>query len=491
MKKIVSMILVLILALSLVACGGDATPTDPVGSTSNDPATGTAPTTDAGTAQTGAFQVGYGIGDLTPYDAPNGYASYVNVICIAMTDAQDNTALLMSVDAGGIEAYIEPIQKYVQKEYGIPSTHLIISAVHQHNTGSIPEATRIQEAKKAVDMAMADRAPAEMYINSVQTEALTFVRHYWAKDPNRSLVTDNHNEKIGATYGYEGHEREPDNEMQLVKFDRGAEKEPIILVNFQAHPVMSIFDKAVSGDFPAILRQTAEKELGAKVIYVSGASGNLSGRTRIASDLSYHTEDWRSHGKKGAKYVIDAEDSYTKVETGTIKTYTEINPYRVGKELNDPNMLEAAYEVQEARKISDEEGNKVVEKYFPNLQSIHHAKYMVIRHELGDTYDLNIGAIAIGDVAFTFHSYEVFDDNGEELKRGTVGNDHYAEEDQLENPYAMTVICTLANGHNGYCPDAIGYQNGGYSTDITRYAPGTGEELVTDYLQILNDLHAQ
>ena len=33
------------------------------------------------------------------------------------------------------------------------------------------------------------------------------------------------------------------------------------------------------------------------------------------------------------------------------------------------------------------------------------------------------------------------------------------------------------NGQEGYIPSALGYKNGGYSTDITRFDPGTGEEL--------------
>ena len=83
----------------------------------------------------------------------------------------------------------------------------------------------------------------------------------------------------------------------------------------------------------------------------------------------------------------------------------------------------------------------------------------------------------------------MFDTSGMELRSGTVGNENYAAEDQLENPYAMTVICTIANGHLGYVPSLLGYTNGGYSTDIAYLAPGSGEELVGDYLAILNELH--
>ena len=50
-------------------------------------------------------------------------------------------------------------------------------------------------------------------------------------------------------------------------------------------------------------------------------------------------------------------------------------------------------------------------------------------------------------------------------------------------------VTTMTNGQEGYIPSALGYKNGGYSTDITRFAPGTGEELVADYLEILQKIH--
>jgi hypothetical protein len=59
----------------------------------------------------------------------------------------------------------------------------------------------------------------------------------------------------------------------------------------------------------------------------------------------------------------------------------------------------------------------------------------------------------------------------------------------MENPYKMTFISTMGNGSNGYVPSRLGYTNGGYSTDITKYAPGTGEQLVGDYLALLNEIH--
>ena len=126
---------------------------------------------------------------------------------------------------------------------------------------------------------------------------------------------------------------------------------------------------------------------------------------------------------------------------------------------------------------------------YPEIHSIYHASAIVGKIQAGPTRDLTIGAITIGDVVFTYHPYEMFDTNGVELRNGTVGNENYLPEEQMENPYPMTFVCTLANGHLGYVPSLLGYTNGGYSTDIGYLAPGSGERLVGDYLQLLNDMY--
>ena len=53
----------------------------------------------------------------------------------------------------------------------------------------------------------------------------------------------------------------------------------------------------------------------------------------------------------------------------------------------------------------------------------------------------------------------------------------------------MTFVCTLGNGHLGYVPSKLNFENGGYSVDISYLAPGSGERLVGDYLQLLNEMY--
>ena len=147
-----------------------------------------------------------------------------------------------------------------------------------------------------------------------------------------------------------------------------------------------------------------------------------------------------------------------------------------------------AQKVHDLRQKDLDAAREEVKKY-DAIHSIFHATAIVDQVAEGPTRDLTISAITLGDVAFTCHPYEMYDTNGKELRDGTVGNPNYMPHEQMENPYPMTFVCTLGNGHLGYIPSRLGYTNGGYSVDIAYLAPGAGERMVGDYLAILNELH--
>lgn len=499
MKRIFILFLTLSMVLSLTACGGS----EPSQTTA------AATPTSAVPGENNGFLIGYGVGDMTPTEAlplqgtadirlaSNGYATYITARCIAVTDEDGTTAIMMAVDAVGINAYYSAIAAYVRDFYKVPVSNFTMSALHQHSTPSpghsaYPEATHryyllaIQAMKRAVDDAMKDRAPATMHIATVETDALSFSRHYIANDPAGSIVTDNHNDDIGRTYGYKGHETEADKEMRLVKFVR-EDKKDIVVVNFQGHPHMGMNSGVAHADWPAVMREEVEKALDVHAIYFSGAGGNLNSHSRIKSEMEYASDDFRSHGKKAAAYVIGAEGTYTQVNTGKVISHFETNTYKVNH-VNEAHLLADAQRIDDLRKTDISAAYAAANEH-PEIFSIYHAQYIVTRSSLGETLELTIGAISLGDVAFTFMPYEMFDMNGMELRSGTIGHENYAADVQQENPYAMTLIATMTNGQEGYIPSALGYKNGGYSTDITRFAPGTGEELVTDYLEILQKIH--
>lgn len=437
-------ILLCVLVLSLCACG---TAED---QTTTAPAQTTAPT--QATEPPVKLQVGFGEAELTP-DWPIGLSGFGNektristgnktfiyAHVLAITDGDGNTAVIIGVDLAAISKELAyNVRSYCTEAYGIPMENVLISAAHQHSV-PIPTEDYIKfssnKVKSAIDQAMEDRCEADMYYNSVTTEAMSFVRNYWTNDG--TIWGPNYGD---MSSGLASHESESDKQMQLLKFTREGNAD-IILVNFQAHPHMgtSSSDTLISADWPGVMRYKVNKSLDAKVMYLSGAGGNLNSGSSIASENI--SKDFTHHGERAAEYVIGAESSYTKAE-GTKVTAKEIT---IAYAANPKNWEEP-------------------------------------------TRELTIGAIAIGNVVFTVHPYEMFDTNGMELKGGTVGAENYAAEDQMENPYAMTVITTMSNGSNGYVPSQLGYTNGGYSTEITSFAEGTGEKLVTDYLKLLHEL---
>jgi hypothetical protein len=240
----------------------------------------------------------------------------------------------------------------------------------------------------------------------------------------------------------------------------------------------------VSADWPGIMRDAVTEQLGVNCIYFSGAGGNLNSTSRIEEENI--SVDYKDHGNRAAQYVIAAEDSYTKANTGTIACKEVTISYEADHSMD--HLYELAKPVADARRESTDKATAMLRER-PELHSILHATAIVDKYNAAATRDLTISAITFGDVAFTSHPYEMFDTNGMELRSGTVGNENYTQEEQLENPYVMTFIATMSNASMGYIPSRLGYTNGGYSTDITKFAPGTGEQVVGDMLQILNELH--
>jgi len=52
----------------------------------------------------------------------------------------------------------------------------------------------------------------------------------------------------------------------------------------------------------------------------------------------------------------------------------------------------------------------------------------------------------------------------------------------------MTFVLTCTNERFAYIPSALGFQNGGYSADLCRFAPGTGEQLAMAYIETLKEM---
>ena len=489
MKKILCILLMLATAISMAACG-------PSASSGSQPTT-TAPvqTTEAETV----FMAGYCKMDITPaeYGVPmqgydnddarlsNGLYTYLYATTLAVRDEAGSQALIISVDSGSIQEEIcTAIREAIQAETGIPVENILITAIHQHSTPAFysakyPERADeyrnfmkeriVQSAKDALD----DLAPAELYIATIETEGLTFVKHYKMADGSYA----------GDLYGsfskeIVGHESEADNDLQLVKIDRagqttvdGKEAKSILLSNFQGHPHTgtSSSDPNLSADAPGIYREAVEAETGYHVMYISGAQGNLNMSSRITEENKFST--YKERGEALAKYAIKAveDDVFTAVNTGKVQGAVVTYEGKTDHSMDD--LVPEATKIDAVWKSTYNSSKAMQEATSGRVHSVYHATAILDKAKQGPTKPMPVIAISFGDVAICGGMYEMFDTNGMEIKEGS--------------PFAMTFTAHMANGAYGYIPSTMSYENGCYPADITRFAKGTGEELRDAMLQML------
>ena len=477
MKRITSIILVLLL---LSACAPGVRET-------------TAPTTPPTTELAGPeLLIGYGEADITPQiSVPlRGYGRVQDrysknildplmVSCMAITDEEGNTILLMAIDLT-TSATVTDYRVAISKETGVPVNNIAISASHTHSAPDMDNGnvagvstwtnTLIKLLVECADEAMEDRAPADMYVTSTQTDGLNFVRRYELEDGHvegyESIIRD-------SGLAITGHESEADHTLQLLKFDRGEGKTPILVANYQTHPHRggSANDTSMTADLVGAFRDEVTKKLGYDVVYFTGASGNVNPYSMIKEENI--TADYKTQGVALAQYAIDADSTYTAVNGGTVR----------GKQVDftgtidhtEDHLKDVAKEAQALWKETNDIMTVTNAFIDQGIHGPYHANAIVNKAGMNETESFTVYAVSFGDIGFAVAPYEMFDTNGMYIKDNS--------------PFTMTFVATCANGSNGYIPSSLAWDNRGYEVDTCRFLKGTGEELATLYTEMLTELH--
>ena len=252
-----------------------------------------------------AFLVGYAQRDISPSESVplRGYGNTARrmsevimdplyATAIAITDVQGSTVILFDMDlTGASDAVMGPIRQAIGEAVGISFHHVMESCSHNHSAPDldnvqVPSIPRYIEFLKtqmveAAKQAMTDRKPAEMYINSVETKGLNFVRRYVLE--NGTTAGDNYGNFASSPIAC--HESEADHTLQLVKFVRQGGKD-VLVANFQTHPhrASGARDPRVTSDMTGVFREEVQRELGVLAAYFSGGSGNVNPFSRIPEE---------------------------------------------------------------------------------------------------------------------------------------------------------------------------------------------------------------
>jgi len=421
------------------------------------------------------FRAGYGKTNINPENGVSlgsysnedvrkstGILSDLEAVAIAVTDAENNTLILVVTDLSwGRISDANAIRKAVSKKYGIPKENVLVGGTHNHSAPSakwtsdenIAYMLQWQEnVMAAIDIAIRDRAEATMEVGTTQTVDLVFSRRYLCEDGK--YQGGGSSEYDETTAAVKEHESEADEEIQMLRFVREDAKD-ILIAQWQSHACNISWDRTegsdhykASGEWPQIIRSTLEEELGVHCMYMQGAAGNLASMSDIAGEnLSNATSDseagtigyndYVAIGEAVASYVstaYKATNVFTEVESGLI----QINQYKM------PVTMRAT-DTEAEREATEEE--------MPELNTV-----------------------AIGNVSLVTLPSELFDTSAQYVKNNT--------------PFAMTLIMGYTCGGSGYeAPDEF-WDNGCYEVVHGNYVRGTAELMMQHYVNKLTEFYA-
>jgi len=394
----------------------------------------------------------------------------------------------------------------------------------------------------------ATTATAAMGYNSGNGYQMNFLRHYqitaeykeWSWSSFSYVTKDQKSYVVGGTLfgtgsqtvggnaafsGYEvtaaDHVAEADNTMHLLQFEfaEGSEKEPIVMVNWRAHPTTNSGDVTktlVSSDYVNALRYQLELK-GYRGAFFQGAGAN----TRISSD--YHT-DWtaecptsgtaetNTYGKllaEIADYCLQ-NNMTSNLSCGDIRI---IQRTFTGELQQDSEGLQAVVAT-----ITNEDGTIKTDISFPYTGTYNNEEYTVNSTFHAQQINQRKKKAAAGDTDFTTQEIAVvslgnaaaFVTAPNELS-DRYGISSYSDtENELwatlnnDDTYGTPFVVTHANGMKGYLPNSLNYNYnsnvvdyngnalplgaGSYEANTSHYEAGTGEELITAFGEMLAEL---
>ncbi len=466
MKKIITVVLTLAIVLGLCACGGSGESKAPEG-----------------------LQIGYAREDFMPDGGVNmsgsgnqahkvstGYLDILYATCLAISE-NGNTILLYSTDTLTAKMnWTEEARKQISEATGVPEANIHIGGTHTHAGpavgGSEPLVLKwkpvyMDALVKAAQNALADQATTTLYGHRLQTEGLTFVRHYKMQDGSYA----------GANFGdfsvgIVEHATEANEEMILLKMDREGDKKDIMLMNFQAHPCF-VGTNDLSSDFIGEVRDSFEEQTGMHFIYFTGSAGNQNAFSQIYSENGPETKKKEVYGEALAKYAIDALPSMTPITgTGAVKTSQKIYEYK-SNDYGQDRLADAQLVTKKFKETGDTTACNAYAKSL-GFNSVYECNGIVNCSTYKPSYEMELNVCSFGGVAFIAAPHEMFSNTA-----------FYIHDN---SPFDFTIISTTTNGYNNYFPTKEAFEYGCYESFTALFATGVAEFAQEKYVEMLKEV---
>lgn len=444
------------------------------------------------------YRVGYGRVDITPTESVP-LAGFGNTSkrmsrcvrdplyasCFTITDERDQTLILISMDLQrGTTRQTNTLRSHCEKTYGIPGQWVMVAGTHTHaapDQVNEKEPTLLryldfldEKLPECVDLAMADRREADMYMGEVEAEGLNFIRHYYHTTAEGQKLYFGDGFGTAVLDETTRHVSQADPTVHIVKFAREGAQD-LVLVNYRAHGTMASaatkYD--VSADLMGGLRSAFEEKYPGLITYFQGAAGNVNPKSRILSENI--TLDCMAYGKLLADYVLKGMENLRPVEA---KPMGQIH-LGLEEPVNKPSaeLLEACKAVRKVWAETNDFKASAAAGKDAGIRSPYQANAVFGRNLLPDACVLELNAFTLGDLALVTAPNELFDTNSVYVE------DHA--------PFAKVLTLGYCNDGMGYIPNRYGFDYTCYESDCCRFKPGIGERIQDSFLDMLETLAKQ
>ena len=439
--------------------------------------------------KTEKFRVGYARVNITPSEPMDlwGYGAGVRfhevvlddiyLTCTAVTDAQDTTALIYTVDLGAMDLPVAiDMRAAVEEATGVSGDYMFVNATHTHSA-PFPKHLHdvlVSAAVQCAKEAMADRKYADMYFGVTNTKGINFIRSYYL--PDGSVAGVNFGNMTAPEYA--GHTSQIDEQMRVLRFEREGGKD-VVLANWQCHPHRTGGSRLhnLSSDIVGRMRQSIEEDLGCLFAYHQGGAGNIDPISWIRSEETNPERDYKVHGKLMAMHAKEALQNMTQVKPGRIKAVSHTLACKSNKE--DIDKLEMAYKIRDYLFAGHTslEAKAYAESLNVGINSYYHARDIINRSKTPPTFDVPFHAVSLGELAWSFVPGEFFDATLRDIRNNS--------------PYKYNFTSAYTNDYIGYFPTKEAWKIGGYEVGATKVARGSAEEVKECLLQMLNKLYRE
>ena len=349
----------------------------------------------------------------------------------------------------------------VERATGIPPAHVLINATHTHHAPSVTvvHGYGVDEVfRKRVEDGI---VTAITQANAKLADGCRFFFHLGEEKTvganSRLLLKDNQVYWVGPMTDAVRPTGPFDPELPVLAFKGPQDKLRALVYNHSTHTIGTVKGAVRSPSFYGLAAQDLERELGATVCFLEGASGSTHNITPVPAAMAVvrMKDAIRAALSQARERPVDRIVSVKRPFKFTVRRFDEAT---------------------EEQKVM-----RYVSRYAPAHVEHIAPVFREMRKQLaplqGQERETWLQAMVIGDVALVGVPAEYFTSLGVDIKK--------------RSPFEHTYVAELANDWIGYLPDRQGHEMGGYQTWMGQHSyaeVGTGERVADEVIAMLEEL---